>query len=150
MSIKNAGFFFQQYQENKEKSLELARLIQIAAREIHAYLAAERECRALRDAQQSCDKDGMWRVMQQHMRENQQQIRAYGPLIGVTVIPVDQASYDRMTIQDVRNQIDILIGAIYAIRVLKTSQKALKECLRKLMKNSGKFTKQEIELVCHD
>ena len=150
MSIKNAGFFFQQYQENKEKSLEMARLIQIAAREIHAYMVAERECRALRDAQQSCDKDGMWRVMQQHMRENQQQIRAYGPLIGVTVIPVDQASYDRMTIQDVRNQIDILIGAIYAIRILKTSQKAFKECLRKHMKNSGKYTKQEIEWVCRD
>lgn len=144
------NFFFQQYQENKEKSLELARLIQIAAREIHAYMVAERECRALRDAQQSCDKDGMWRVMQQHIRENQRQIRNYGPLIGVTVIPVDQPSYDRMTIQDVRNQIDLLIGAIYAIRILKTSQKAFKECLRKQMKISGKFTKQEIELVCRD
>lgn len=150
MSIHNIDHCFQQYQENKEKSLELARLIQIAAREIHAYLAAERECRDLRDAQQSCDKDGMWRVMQQHMRENQQQIRAYGPLIGVAVIPVDQASYDRMTIQDVRNQIDLLIGAIYAIRVLKTSQKAFKECLRKHMKTSGKFSKQEIEWVCRD
>jgi len=92
----------------------------------------------------------MWRVMQQHMRENQQQIRAYGPLIGVTIIPVDQAAYDRMTLEDVKIQNDLLIGAIYAIRVIKTSQKAFKECLRKLMKNSGKFTKQEIELVCHD
>ncbi len=150
MSIHNIDHCFQQYQENKEKSLEMARLIQIAAREIHAYLAAERECRALRDAQQSCDKDGLWRVLQQLMRENQQQIRAYGPLIGVTVIPVDQASYDRMTIHDVHNQIDLLIGAIYAIRVLKTSQTAFKECLRKQMKISGKFTKQEIELVCRD
>lgn len=87
--------------------------------------------------------------MQQHMRENQQQIRIYGPLIGVAVIPVDQTSYDHMTIQDVRSQIDILIGAIYAIRVLKTSQKAFKECLRKHMKTSGKFTKQEIESICH-
>lgn len=150
MNIDNNEFLYQQFNQPSEKSLELARLIQIAAREIHAYLAAERECSALRYAQQSCDKDGMWRVMQQHMRENQQQILAYGPLIGVAVIPIDQASYDRMTIQDVRSQIDLLIGAIYAIRVLKTNQKAFKECLRKLMKNSGKFTKQEIELVCHD
>lgn len=150
MNTHNADYQYQQFQQPDEKTLELARLIQIAAREIHAYMVAERECRALRDAQQSCDKDGMWRVMQQHMRENQQQIRNYGPLIGVTVIPVVQASYDRMTIQDVRNQIDLLIGAIYAIRVLKTSQKAFKECLRKQMKISGKFSKQEIEWVCRD
>ena len=150
MNANNTDFPYQQFQQPNEKTLELVRLIQIAAREIHAYLAAETECRELRDAQRLCDKDGMWRVMQQHMRKHQQQLQNYGQMIGVTVIPVDQASYDRMTIQDVRNQIDLLIGAIYAIRIIKTSQKTFKECLRKLMKNSGKFTKQEIELVCSE
>ena len=64
MNANNTDYLYQQFQQSNEKTLELARLIHIVAREIYAYLAAERECRALRDAQQSCDKDGMWRVMQ--------------------------------------------------------------------------------------
>ena len=148
MNINNTYYPYQQFSQPDEKVFELARLIQIAAREVHAYVLAEKECHELREAQRACDKDGMWRLMQQHMRRHQQQIQYYGSLIGVTVIIVDHATYDQMTIRDVRNQINLLIGAIYAIRISKTSQKAFKERLVKLMKNSEKFTKQEIELVC--
>lgn len=145
MSIDNENHFFQQYKQQEEKSLELARMIQKAAIEVNAFIAARKDCQELWEAQKLNNKDEMWRIFQKHMREMQQQIYEYQFVFRVTVIPIDQATYDRMTVQDVRNQIDLLVGAICAIRGIKIGLEVFKECLRKVLKQTGKYSNQEIE-----
>lgn len=147
MDTYNIDFFSQQFQENKEKMLELARLFQIAAKEVHAYVAAQAECRELRETQRLYSKEEMWRVFQNHLNKHRQQIQTCRPLLGITVIPVDQVFYEKLTIQDLQNQIELLIGAIYAIRAIKTSWVAFKECLKKMLRHNDLFSKKDIELI---
>lgn len=148
MSTENTEYFFQKYKQNEEKSLELAKLIKKAVKEVRADFAARKECQELCNAQRKTDKDEMWRTLQQNLRDNAQEIMRSEQSLGITLARVDRTFYDNLTITDVRNQIELLIGAIHAIRVNKKQQEIVKECLKKLMKESGLFTKQEIEMVC--
>lgn len=137
--------YFQNHEQPEEKAIELARLFQKTAIEVNTFIAARKDCQELWEAQKLNNKDEMWRIFQKHMREMQQQIYEYQFVIRVTVIPIDQATYDRMTVQDVRNQIDLLVGAICAIRGIKIGLEVFKECLRKVLKQTGKYSNQEIE-----
>ena len=150
MTDKSTEYFFQQYQQNKEKSLELARLIQKAAKEIHADMLAKKECQELWDAKKLQSKDEMWRVLQNHLRKYADQIIQSTWFTGLTIVPVTQELYDQMTLPDVWNQIDLLIGAIHVIRLNHWQRAAFKECLKSLMKKNGNFSSQEIELIFPD
>ena len=88
MTDKSTEYFFQQYQQNKEKSLELARLIQKAAKEIHADMLAKKECQELWDAKKLQSKDEMWRVLQNHLRKYADQIIQSTWFTGLTIVPV--------------------------------------------------------------
>lgn len=140
--------YYQQYEQNKEKLLEIAKLIQKAANEVHADAAAHRECQELRNALKTHSKGDLWLVLQKHLHDHAQEILRSQQSLGITLIQVNQAFYEKLTLSDVQDQVEILIGAIHAIRISKKMQSVVKECLKKLMKESGIFTKQEIDLIC--
>lgn len=150
MSTQNADCCFQKNQQSIEKTLELAKLIQKAAKEIHADMLAKKECQELWDAKKLQSKDEMWRVLQNHLRKYADQIIQSTWFTGLTIVPVTQELYDQMTLPDVWNQIDLLIGAIHVIRLNHWQRAAFKECLKSLMKKSGNFSSQEIELIFPD
>ena len=147
MSTENIAYY-QQYEQNKEKSLEIAKLIQKAAKEVYADAAAQRECRELRNALRTQGKDNLWLVLQRHLHDHAQEIIHSQQSLGITLIQVNQTFYEKLTLSDVQDQVEILIGAIHAIRINKKQQAVVKECLKKLMKESGIFTRQEIDIVC--
>lgn len=150
MDIENTNYLFHRDKQSEEKSLELAKLIQKAAKDTRANMAVQKECRELRDAQKKNDKDEMWYTFQKHLHDNAQSIKQHEQMIGITIAQIDREFYDKLTILDIKKQIELLIGAIHAIRIIKTRQEVFKECLKKLMKESRQFTKQEIEMVCTD
>ena len=56
MDIENTNYLFHRDKQSEEKSLELAKLIQKAAKDTRANMAVQKECRELRDAQKKNDK----------------------------------------------------------------------------------------------
>lgn len=101
-------------------------------------------CRKANNAIASKDKRTMWTVLQEY-------INRYNNLFtganGVQLMYVDTDFYEKLTEDDVAKQIRIVIGVIYLSEAKKSAaHEVIKQCFKKLLKQTGVFSDREIEL----
>lgn len=101
--------------------------------------------RKAREALETKDKQAMWNVLQEY-------IHKYSALFtmanGVQLRRVDADFYANVSEEDVAKQLEIVIGLIYLNEAKHCDAKeTIKACFKKLLKQSGKFSDHEIELL---
>lgn len=132
----------------EEKSLKAAELVKAAAEMTHTVMASNRKSQKAFDVVRSQDKVTMWNTLQEYLREYSNFINNTAPITGLCVYSVNREFYDQVTVADIEKQLRIVVGYIYAREAANSTAKAVfKDCLKKLLKKSGKFTDAELALL---
>ena len=131
---------------NQEKTFAFFDCLIRAVKETRTIvIKCENETAKAREAMLSNDRDKMLRVLQEYMR------KYYDKIIKsnfAKIVPVDKKTYEQLAIQQLQLQLQIIIGFIYRYEATHSAAKeTIKKCLKKILENSGKFTKKEIEIL---
>lgn len=131
--------------QNQEKTLEYLKCIIKAVEKTKSVgIKCEIETAKAREAMLSNDKNEMWRVLQEYIREYRDKIVKTNIAV---IVPVDKNIYEQLTIQQVQMQLQIMIGFIYRYEAIhSTAKETIKKSLEKILESSGKFSKREIKL----
>ncbi len=132
----------------EEKSLKAAELAKKAAEMTHTVLTSNLKSQKALQAINSHDKATMWNALQEYLQKYSNFINNTTLITGLCVYRVNRGFYDQITVGDIEKQLHIVIGYIYAREAATTTAKTdFKECLKKLLKKSGKFTDAELALL---
>lgn len=140
---------FQGFQiQYEEKSLKAAELAKAAAEKTHTVYTAKMKSQKAFHAIASGDKATMWHTLQEYLRDYAAFINSIARITGLCVCKVDEEFYNRVTIDDIKKQLRMIVGFVYAHEAVNSAAKTVfQECLKKLMKNSGMFTDAELALL---
>lgn len=118
--------------ENTQQVVELLKRAADATRT--AGLARQKSQRAVA-AMKSEDKDAMFAVLQAYMREYGGFINQMTFLTGICVVPVSKEEYERMTTDDIRDKLNLMICFVYAKEAISSrAQKNFKDYLKSILK----------------
>ena len=102
-------------------------------------------CRKAYDALALKDKQTMWNVLQEYLHKYSQLFTIAN---GVQLKRVDVNFYEKITEDDVAKQLKIVIGLMYLNEAKHCAGKeAVKDCFKKLLKQSGIFSDREIDVL---
>lgn len=132
--------------QNQEKALEYLKCIIKAVEKTKSIeIKCEIETAKAREAMLSNDKNEMWRVLQEYIRKYRDKIAKTN---FVVIVPADKNIYEQLTIQQVQMQLQVMIGFIYRYEAIHSAAKeTIKKSIKKILENSGKFSKKEIEIL---
>lgn len=86
-------------------------------------------------AMKSEDKDAMFAVLQAYMREYGGFINQMTFLTGICVVPVTKEEYERMTTDDIRDKLNLMVCFVYAKEAISgRAQKNFKDYLKSILK----------------
>lgn len=132
----------------EEKSLKAAEFAKTAAEKTHTVFMAQRKSQEAVDAISSGNKATMWNTLQKYLRSYSDFINRTARITGLRLYRVDKDFYDNVTSDDIKKQLHMVIGFVYAYEAVTSAAKAtFKNCLKKLLKNSGLFTDAELVLL---
>lgn len=131
---------------NGDKVLEYVKAVIKAVKITHSIEArCEKETKEMQKAVASEDKEYMGGVLQKHIQKYKNAIDSSS---NIKIIYVQKEVYDQMTVEDVKKQLQILIGFVYTYEAKQSMAKeTIKKCLEKILRQTGKFGKQEIEML---
>lgn len=132
--------------KSNERSLEIAKILIQAAKETHAVISrSEVKCAAARSSMATHDKKIMWQTLQEYIGYYAGFINSVTALTGIGVRRVNREFYDRITAIDIENQLQIVIGFVYAKEALDSVfKKTYKQCVEKHLKHSRLFDSNEL------
>ncbi len=134
---------------NNGRTLEISKLLIKAAQETRTMISrsakkSERACEAMKMA----DKEVMWGVLQEYIAQYSTFVSQMKCFTGIGIVLVDRETYEQITVDDIRDQLQISIGVVYAHEAfLSIRKETYKQCLKKLLKNSGLFSDSELKLL---
>ena len=133
--------------QSNERSLEIAKILIKAAKETHAVISrSEARCTAARNSIATHDKETMWRTLQEYIGYYASFINSMTALTGIGLLRVNREFYDRVTAVDIENQLQIIIGFVYAKEALDSVLKeTYKQRVEKLLKQSKLFDDNELK-----
>ena len=134
-----------QHQDNNQ-ALEYAKLIIQAAKETHsAYTTAKSKTDQLKVAKRSGDKDYKVQVLKDYIKKYIQFIMSTSCITGLSIC---QINYDEKTQNEVDDQLSIMEGIVFFHEALHSASNfTFKMCLKKLMKQSGIFTEDQLDAI---
>lgn len=137
---------YQRIDCDDEKVVEYCKAIVKAVKETHTIAEkCKRIAREIDDAIQSNDKDHMMNVLQNYIHKYYSIIEKNNR---IKLYYIDRNGYEQMSVEDMKKQLYILKGIVYDCEAKQSLAKDnIKNCLKKILKASGKFSKQEIELL---
>ena len=148
MEFDYIGNASDQQQSISDQTEVFLRCIQDAAKKIRFVQMAELKCKEIRSVLQIDDKKVSWEVLQKYLRLHMEFINSLKDLTGVCIYPVDESFYISVSIEEIKNQLRMLIGFIYAEEALRSTEKtAFKQCLKNCLRESDCFSKQELKLL---
>ena len=133
--------------QNDERTLEISKILVKAAKETHAVITkSEAKCSAARRSIATRDKDAMWQTLQEYIRDYADFINSMSAWTGIVLHKVDKAMYDQLSPNDVENQLQIMIGFVYAKEAMDSVfQEPFKQCVEKFLKQSKLFDNSELK-----
>ena len=138
----------EQEQPISAKSEAFIKCTQEAARRIRFVQQAEQKCRGIRNALLSDNKEQLWAVLQNTLVRYMGFINSISCLTGVCICYVDAEYYNKVSIEDIKHQLRLMIGFIYVYEAAHSTMKEqFKECLKKCLKESGFFSKDELRMI---
>lgn len=133
---------------NSKKTQVVIDSIKKAAEAVHAAKVAYNKSNAAREAITMTDKKAMWDILQQYFKEYKEFINKMTILTGYYIYSVDANFYEQCSIDDIRKQLENVIGFVYAKEALASVAKEnFKQCLKKILKESKLFTDSELALL---
>ena len=133
--------------QNNDKSIEMAKLLVKAARETRTMLVtADAKSKKARDGIATQDKATMWGVLQEYISQYAAFIKDAEIFTGIGLYKVGQEFYEQVTVHDIEVQLQMAIGFVYAKEAFESARKEVyKQCLKKLIKNSGLLSDAELK-----
>lgn len=87
----------------------------------------------------------MWNVLQEYIHKHPE---LFTMASGVLLRQVDENFYKKVSKEDIARQLEIAIGLIYLNEAKHCAAKeTIKACFKKLLKQSGVFSENEIEAL---
>ena len=131
-----------QAQENATKMIVY---VKKAAEMTHTVIMADQKASKAVSAIQTQDKSKKWTVLQEYYGAFINETRR---LTGICVCPVDKGFYDTVGVQELNQQLQMVIGIVYLKEAFRAAINATyKECLKKLLKQSGLFTEAQLNFL---
>lgn len=133
---------------NNEKAKVITDALKKAAELVHAsHLAKTKSERALA-AIKMTDKYAMWEILQDYYREYKGFINSLSGFTGYTIYDVEKDFTEKITAEDIRDQLNKLIGFIYAKEAVNSAIKqTYKDCVKHILKETKLFTDKELALI---
>lgn len=101
--------------------------------------------RKIEEALQTKDKQTMWNVLQEYIHKHPE---LFTMANGVQLRQIDENFYKKASKEDIARQLEIVIGLIYLNEAKHCAAKeTIKACFKKLLKQSGVFSENEIEVL---
>ena len=96
----------------------------------------------------SGDKATMWNTLQKYLRGYSDFINHISGITGLCLYRVDKDFYDKVTVDNIKKQLCMVNGFVYAHEAVDSAAKAtFKDCLKKVLKNNCLFTDAELALL---
>ena len=131
--------------EGNKKVEIIADALKKAAELVHTANRARAKSEKAISAMRLTDKYAMWATLQEYYAEYRNFINSLSAFTGYTVYNVEKDFVEKITDEDIRKQLNILIGFIYAKEVFNTAAKqTYKECVKKILKKTKAFTDKEL------
>lgn len=132
-----------QHPENNH-TLDYIKLIIKAAKETHSmYASAYNKARPLRAARESGDMSEKIQVLQNFIKEYKSFIDATTRITGLCIYYLSIEDISKI---DLDEQLSIMEGIVFLKEAFNSGKNlAFKNCLNKLMKKSGLFTKAQLD-----
>ncbi|OUQ83949.1 hypothetical protein [Flavonifractor sp. An10] len=134
-----------QAQENATKMIGY---VKKASEMTHIVIMAAQKASKAVSAIQTQDKSRKWTVLQEYLKEYGAFINQTSLLTGVYVYQVNAEFYAEVHLQELDRQLQIMVGIVYLKEAVRAAINATyKECLKKLLKQSGLFTEAQLNLL---
>ena len=135
-----------QYFNNRTEAF--IKCIKQAAEKVRFVQRAEMSCCEIRAVMKIDDKKSLWDVLQKYLRMNMEFINSMKDLTGVYIYPVDEKFYEAVTVVEIKHQLQMLIGYIYAKEAIHSRVKSsFKQCLKNLLEGCGCFSKKDLKVI---
>lgn len=136
------------FNDNENQKAEIiADALKKAAELVHTANRARTKSEQAVSAMKLTDKYAMWSILQEYYAEYKNFINSFSPFTGYTIYDVEKDFVEKITAENIRKQLNILIGFIYAKEVINTAaHQTYKECVKKLLKKTKAFTDKELDL----
>ena len=119
-----------------------------AAEITHSVFGAKNKSLNARYAIESGDKEFMWKTLQEYFHEYKNFINSLSPLTGYYIYDVNTEFYNKLTVEEISNQLRQVIGFIYAKFALESVAKTtFKQALKSILKKSQIFTDTELSIL---
>lgn len=108
-------------------------------------IKSQMKSKKAKEAIESHDKESMWKTLQEY-------IHAYMEFLKqsqhICVYEVNKEFYDKITVEEIGFQLNIMIGIVYDYEAKHClAKETIKKCLEQILKSSKKFTRKEIEYL---
>lgn len=144
----NTQYVYSSKIESDKKVSTFIDTVKKAAEITHSVFGAKSKCQNAIIAIESNDKKIMWNALQEYFLEYKTFINSLSSLTGYYVYDVDKEFYDKVTIDDIANQLNQVIGFIYAKSALDSVAKTtFKQALKSILKKSRLFTENELTTI---
>lgn len=146
MEIKMENSYQEIRYSNDEKVMTYVKAIIKAVDMTHEVASKSKmKSKKAKEAIQSGDKALMWSTLQQYIYHYKDFINRTE---GMCVYKVDVEFYNQITVAEIKQQLEIMIGIVYDYEAKHClAKETIKQCLKKLLEESGMFTKKEIEYL---
>ncbi len=133
--------------KNNERALEVAKILVKAAKETYAVITkSEALSKSACESIATHNKEVMWNTLQDYISRYADFINSVSSFTGIGLQKVNRDFYERITASDVENQLQIIIGFVYAKEAIDSVVKeTFKQCVKKHLKQSKLFTDSELK-----
>ena len=133
---------------DQENAAKLFEYVKKAAEMTHTVIMAAQKSQKAVCAIQSGGKNTKWMVLQKYLKEYGAFINKTTFITGIHVYPVDKEFYDTVGSSEINQQLQIIIGIVYLKDAINSvGKESFKECLKKLLKQSGLLTEAQLNLL---
>ena len=139
----------QQYvNTNEEKFNVAAKAVKTAAEMTHCYNIFKAKTKKIDDILCLDDKEILWQTLQEYLKEYGAFINNTTVITGIYTYQVSIEQYNTMTVADIKLQLEQLKRIVIAKEIMNSVyKKSFGECLKKILLDTGLFTKKELDLV---
>ncbi|MEG0267044.1 MAG: hypothetical protein RR659_05300 [Bacilli bacterium] len=133
---------------NEGKSLKVFVCAKKAAEITHSIALAQIKVKKIEAIIMTNNKEEMWNILQKELAIYTRVINSTTAITGIQVHCIDKEFYEKITPQELSNQLHTLQGFIYLAEGAKIAGKQVfTVCLKSLLKETKLFTESELALL---
>ena len=94
------------------------------------------------------NKEILWQTLQEYLQEYGSFINNTTVITGIYIYQVSIEQYNAMTVVDIKQQLERLKRIVIAQEIMHSVyQKSFKECLKKILQSTKRFSKETLDII---